>query len=101
MSKMTTYEMKDGSLIYGEYTFVTDLEFFDDILDPLEIIKKEWVLVEEAEGDIIPPHHLCPECHGEGLVGEVDEEVDCKFCGGDGSHPKEGQIIWKTDEASN
>ena len=36
-----TYEMVDGSLIYGEYKWVTELEFFDDRDDEIFLIEED------------------------------------------------------------
>lgn len=41
---MTTYQMADGSDIYGEYGWVTETEFFDGADEPTDLIKKTWVL---------------------------------------------------------
>jgi hypothetical protein len=42
--EMTTYRMADGSQVYGEYSFVTDLEFFDESDEPVELVKETWIL---------------------------------------------------------
>ena len=38
-----TYEMADGSLIYGEFSTVTDLEFFDDRDEEVRLVKNTYL----------------------------------------------------------
>jgi hypothetical protein len=45
----TTYRMADGSQIYGEFSFVTETEFFDDYDGPIAVIKEEWRLASRTE----------------------------------------------------
>lgn len=51
----TTYEMADGSLVCGEYAFVTELEFFDDNPEPTELVKAVWVLRSVEPYVVLPP----------------------------------------------
>lgn len=48
MSEKTwiTYRMEDGSPIFGEYAWVTQEEFFDDVDEPTRVIKETWTLAE-------------------------------------------------------
>lgn len=39
---MTTYKRADRDLIYGEYGWVTDLDYFDDADDPIELVEEVW-----------------------------------------------------------
>ena len=55
---LTTYSLADGELIFGEYSFVTTDDFFDDIDEPTEIIKQVWVL--RSEERLLRP--LCGQC---------------------------------------
>lgn len=41
------YSMADGGLIYDEFNFVTDLEFFDDRDREERLVKRTYVLVSE------------------------------------------------------
>lgn len=50
----TTYRMADGSLIYGEFTFVTESEFFDGIDIPTEVVKETWSLVSRETVTFTP-----------------------------------------------
>jgi len=42
---MTTYRREDGEYICGEYSFVTELEWFEDDDESTELVKETWVLV--------------------------------------------------------
>jgi hypothetical protein len=72
----TTYRLADGELIFGEYSFVTDPDFFDDCDERIEVIKEVWQLVDEQLLFFGPPH-VCPEC-GETVENEGDLCADCK-----------------------
>jgi hypothetical protein len=41
----TTYRIANGALIYGEYDYVEDLEYFDGADESCELVKETWVLV--------------------------------------------------------
>lgn len=41
------YSMEDGTDIYGEYTFTTGLEWFDDRDEEVRLIKRTYKLVSE------------------------------------------------------
>jgi hypothetical protein len=57
----TTYEMADGSDIYGEYDYVEQLEFFDGGDEPVDLVKKVWVLQSAEPYQHIPPGWEPPE----------------------------------------
>lgn len=57
---MTTYRMADGSQIFGEYSFVTETEFFDDSSEPTELIKETWTLWSSEAVTHIPPGWINP-----------------------------------------
>jgi hypothetical protein len=40
----TTYRLADGDLIGGEFSFVTDTEFFEERDEPVDVVKETWVL---------------------------------------------------------
>ena len=42
---MTTYKREDGEPICGEYSFVTELEWFESDDEPTDLVKETWVLV--------------------------------------------------------
>lgn len=44
MKTWTTYRMEDGSSICGEYAWVENEEFFEDIDEPVRVVKETWVL---------------------------------------------------------
>jgi hypothetical protein len=50
-----TYERADGEMIFGEYSWVGELEFFDDEDEPIDLIKKTWLLMNEEQYQHIPP----------------------------------------------
>ncbi len=43
-AEWTTYRRADGEMIYGEYTFVTELEWFESDDEPTDLIEETWVL---------------------------------------------------------
>jgi len=51
-----TYEMADGTDIYGEFQFVTDLAFFDDRSDDIRLTKRTYQLVSEEEILLVSPY---------------------------------------------
>lgn len=40
----TTYRRQDGESICDEYSFVTELEWFEDDDEPTDLIEERWVL---------------------------------------------------------
>lgn len=45
---MVTYRMADGSLVCGEYSFVTETEYFTECEgpdEPFDVIEERWELV--------------------------------------------------------
>lgn len=50
-----TYKLANGDLVGGEYGFVTDDEFFDDIDEPVEVVKQTWRLVSSETVTFKPP----------------------------------------------
>lgn len=61
-----TYQMADGSQVYGEYSFVTGLEWFDDGDEPVHLIRQRWALI--ATDTIVYPATPDP--------GSDDEDED-------------------------
>lgn len=57
----TTYKMADGSLIWGEYEWVSDTNFFDDSDEELQVVRERWVCIER---ETITLNHVnrCPNC---------------------------------------
>lgn len=86
------YRCEPGS----EYGWVVDLEWWDDIDDPVTVKRQRWRLVDETELIIHPSHELCPTCNGDGGVDEPDGwslvRCQCPTCDGDGRHPLAGDI---------
>ena len=41
-----TYRMEDGSQIFGEYAWVENPEFFEEVSEPTRVIKETWILKE-------------------------------------------------------
>lgn len=54
-SPMTTYRRADGELVYGEYLFVMQPEFFEDVDEPVEVIKETWTLTASERVTFTPP----------------------------------------------
>lgn len=46
--------MADGSSIYGEYAWVENEEFFEDVDEPIKVIKETWVL-QKSETIVFEP----------------------------------------------
>jgi len=71
---MTTYRRADGEPI-GDYSWVTELDFFDEEDERTELIVEVWhrVAVDTIE---VGPSWTCPEC-GEDVN---DEGALCAEC---------------------
>jgi hypothetical protein len=52
----TTYKMEDGSLVWGEYSFVTEVEFFEGVTEPTRVIKETWIL-QDTEVVVFEPEY--------------------------------------------
>lgn len=91
----TTYKMADGSDVWGEYGFVTELDWFEDCDDPTEIAEEAWRLVTRRKGTVYPQTQLCDDCAGE---GEDDDGYGCATCDGSGEHPNRGEVVWGDDD---
>jgi hypothetical protein len=81
--ELVTYKMADGSLIGGEFSWTTDLEFFDEGDDPSEVVREWWRLVRRERLRINPAGYVkpCEACDTEGIDAEGK---DCGPCAGDG-----------------
>jgi hypothetical protein len=56
--EFTVYEMADGDLVFGEYQFVTDLDFFDDRDEEVKLIKRTYRLIAEEEIVLPDPYPI-------------------------------------------
>jgi len=45
----TTYCRADGEMIYGDYSFVTELEWFEEDYEPTSLVQQTWQLVETTQ----------------------------------------------------
>lgn len=61
---LITYRRADGELVDGEFSWVTDPQMLDALLDPTEVIVETWVL-QKVETYITEPNPF---------AGEYDEE---------------------------
>lgn len=52
------YRMADGDLIYGEFSFVTDLEWWDERDREVKLVRQRWMLVDAEEITLPDPHPL-------------------------------------------
>lgn len=43
-NNLTTYRRADGEPIWGEYDFVVNEEFLEEVDEPLDVIKEVWQL---------------------------------------------------------
>jgi len=51
----TTYRLADGSMIYGEYSYVDGLDGWWDDDEPVELVKEIWTLVSSERFTYEPP----------------------------------------------
>jgi hypothetical protein len=54
----TVYEMADGSLIWGEYQFATDLDGFEERDEEVRLIKRTYRLISEEEIVLPDPYPI-------------------------------------------
>lgn len=86
------YRRADNEPIYGEYGWVTDLDYFEDEDDDIRLKRQRWQLISEDVIEIIHRTALCPTCHGDETVpSPAGIDVKCETCGGDGGHPQAGE----------
>lgn len=52
--ELVTYRNADGKPIAGEFDFVMGLEWFDDLDEPIELVRERWVL-GERETIVVKP----------------------------------------------
>jgi hypothetical protein len=55
----TTYKRADGEMVNDEYGWVTDTDFFDDIEEPLELIREEWTRTAVERQWVLPALYAC------------------------------------------
>lgn len=54
-----TYQMADGSEVWGEYTFVTEIDnWFDDRNEEVVLIRKRYRLVDEETITLPDPYPI-------------------------------------------
>lgn len=88
-----------------EHGWVTDPEWWNDIDEPVTVVRQQWQLVHEDKVTFHDRTELCPECNGDGAapnaqdIDDIDVATeyalvatDCSRCGGDGRHPLAGQM---------
>lgn len=59
--EMTTYHRADGELISGEFSFVTELEWFDYDEEPTELVEEVWTLKSSRPITVGPTCDRCDE----------------------------------------
>lgn len=52
--RMTTYKLANGEPVLGEFSWVTDLDYFDDLEEPVEIIEQRWECVITQRRWLVP-----------------------------------------------
>ncbi len=78
---MTTYHRVDGEFINGDFGWVTDLDWFDDLDGPIELVRTTWRCEAQAHVRRSPGMTLCPLCEGEGVVENHSHDlVACPRC---------------------
>ena len=55
-NKTYTFQQADGEKVYGEYGWVTDLGYFDDRDDDIDLIRKKWLLLEVEQVTLPSPY---------------------------------------------
>lgn len=77
-TRITTYKQADDGLVWGEFGWVTDLEFFDDHDgDPIELVKEVWVRESIETITHHPTPCFCPTCDPQlAADNAADEEAD-------------------------
>lgn len=87
----------------GEFGWVTDAEWFDDIDGPVTVTRQCWLLERTETVVFHPRHELCPTCRGDEEVvlppvrptGEDFDghPVQCPTCKSNpGLHPLAGEM---------
>lgn len=76
-----TFEFENGDLVYGEYGWVTDFDYFEDHQEGV-VLRKTWVLVSVERRDL--DNEPCDVCDTEGQVEEDGETIECPNCKGNG-----------------
>lgn len=88
---MVTWSDPDGGEVCGEFSFVTDVAWFDEDTDPTPLRRQRWVCVEDEVGTYWPTSiQLCDACTGEGEIEGDTGPVECPTCCGSGEHPLRG-----------
>ena len=60
-----TYQNADGSQIYGEYSFVTELDWFDDREEEIRLVKRSYIPYAEEEVVLEDPYPPDDEVEGD------------------------------------
>lgn len=58
----TTYKIANGDLVWGEYEWVSDLNFFEEVDEPATLLKETWVCVGREEIVVGARGPSCPNC---------------------------------------
>lgn len=69
--KTYTYQQVDGEPVYGEFGWVTDLDYFDERDGELLLLRKKWLLLD-VEVITLPDRHACGLCGGTGTRQGMD-----------------------------
>lgn len=78
---------------HGEYGWTTDVSAeFEEIDDPVTIVRQRWLLVRTEFVVFHPRTELCPRCDGDGVVVCIGGSMECGLCRGDGGHPLAGRM---------
>ena len=81
LKTMTTFRRADGELIWGEYRFVGEEEFFDNDFPHTEVVKETWVL-RSSEEMRLPKSCDCCDCTGHEWRNDGDDYPnECDKCG--------------------
>jgi len=76
-----TFQFENGDLVYGEYGWVTDFDFFEEHPEGV-VIRKTWVLVSVERRDL--ENEPCEDCDTEGTFEEDGAQYECANCKGEG-----------------
>lgn len=94
---MTTYKYLDGRLVWGEFTFMTAIDYFEEEArecDLVEVVEEVWVLESRRVLKLGPTDRWCEECDEDIVLREpIEGAVWCP------EHwpPGVGPAVWVKD----
>lgn len=84
ITERTTYRRADGALIWGDFAWTEDEEFFLTEELPVKAVRERWTLAERTE-QWYPAAIPCCECGAEARIPtdwDAEQLLMCDECGG-------------------